>query len=473
MQCAPVLRFIFEKRINYMKIKEIIRKIGKFYSSIIMGNIGIFMFIGFLSVIFNEHGWFPNSDIYSISTIASNFVLPLCVAFVGGEKISGTTGGILAALGAAGCISVNNEIGILAGMISAPAGGLIWKHIGMPLKKHSRSSMQMLSGNIIAGALGCILAVSGFYIIEPVLEAITALFSYCINFLIENRMLGAISIIVEPAKILFLNNIINHGILIPIGMSGSPTLFLVETNPAPGFGILAALYLTDRKKREEYGAAMLAEAVGGIHEVYFPEVLKNLWLVIPLILSGAAGVMWFEFTGCGLTAPVSPGSFITILLMSEKTMVIKIAFGMIISGLVSFAGGVIVLNTQSKLNRLKINYSPKKEENTIPKPVEKKDEIKKPIKKIGFVCDAGVGSSVMGAALFKRKLKLNLIEGIVVEAYACDNIPPDLDIIICQKNFIKFIPAEFSIVETVDVENIMGGEEFDSLIEEIKIRNGW
>ncbi|MEZ5089394.1 MAG: hypothetical protein R2719_06495 [Micropruina sp.] len=50
--------------------------------------------------------------------------------------------------------------------------------------------------------------------------------------------------LIEPAKILFLNNAINHGILTPLGLaeaaeSGKSILFLLEANPGPGLGLLA------------------------------------------------------------------------------------------------------------------------------------------------------------------------------------------------------------------------------------------
>ncbi|MDO4306662.1 MAG: hypothetical protein Q4C77_07490 [Eubacteriales bacterium] len=475
--------------------------IGKFYSSIFMGNIGLFLFIGLLSVIFQEQGWFPNEKLYNISQLVYEVVLPTCIGYVGGEKIAGRSGGILAVLMVAGVLTADVHVGILAAMIAGPVGGAVWKYAGSRMKERVGSSLQMLAGNLLIGILGSLLAVLGYYILEPAVTWWAEGISGCLKALIEHRLLLLANVFIEPMKVFFLNNIVNHGMLVPLGMNqiqegGKSVLFLLESNPGPGFGMLLALFLTQRERRGEYGTALFAQGAGGIHEVYFPYVLANLWLLLPLIAGGAAGTLCFELLHVGVTAPVSPGSIITILIMAGKENLLTAAGGIAVSAAVSFAGSLLVLGFRRQRRE---NSKPMKEsteklteepiEESTEKPTEKpteelteelieepivepiKEETRMPLKNIGFVCDAGVGSSAMGAALFRRKLAQNGIQGVAVQAYASDQIPKSLDLIVCQKDFLRLLPDGTKEMEIFAVDSLMGGEAFDKLINTIKERN--
>lgn len=450
-----------------------LRRMGKFCSSVIMGNIGIFIFIGILSVIFNETGWLPNEEIYRISQLAYKLVLPVCISFAGGERIGGKTGGILAVLAVTGMLCANVSVGILAGMAAGPAAGAVWKYVGEFLEKHTRSSMQMLVRNLTAGTAGAGLALLGYYFLTPVMDGITAVISAGMTALVERNLTWFLNIIIEPAKVFFLNNIINHGILIPIAvseteMAGSSILFLLESNPGPGFGMLAALYCVKKTKKEEYASAMIAQGAGGIHEVYFPVVLANLWLLLPLIASGVTGALWFDRMGAGAAAPVSPGSAITFLLMAGKNDMLVVVLGMFLSASVSFIGSMVVLKWQESVKKRK-----KTETIQIVEEIPHiQEEEKMPINRIGFVCDAGVGSSAMGAAIFRRKLAQNKTEGIQVEAFAADRIPDELDLIVCQKDFYQLIPEGKKEKEIFMVENFVSVQAYDELMELLLKRNG-
>lgn len=478
-----------------------LRNIGKFYSSIFMGNIGLIIFIGLFFVLFQEHGWFPNEELYEISQLVYLVILPVRIGYAGGERIAGKSGGILAVLMVAGALQADLNVGILAAMIAGPLGGAVWKYAGSRMKERSGGSLQMLSGNLLTGILGGILAILAYEVLAPLLLWISAEISTCLKTLVEYRLLVLMNVLIEPLKVLFLNNIVNHGILVPLGMSqmqeaGKSVLFLLEANPGPGFGMLAALFVVYREKRQEYGTAMFAQGAGGVHEVYFPFVLENLWLVFPLIAGGAAGTLWFELTDTGLTAPVSPGSIITILLMAGKENLVGAAGGMVISAGVSFLGSMVVLRLQGKQTEITDTGSGKTEERhvkteeaqedfqteetkiqrvqteeTSGEEANNKEEKKMTIKKIGFICDAGVGSSAMGAALFRRKLMQNRIPDVEVQAYASDQIPEDLDLIVCQKDFLRLLPEGVKDTETLAVDSLMGGEAFDELIITIQERN--
>ena len=84
------------------------------------------------------------------------------------------------------------------------------------------------------------------------------------------------SIFIEPAKILFLNNAINHGVLGPIGIqeaqtTGKSIFFLLESIPGPGLGILLAYWMFAKgTAKDSAPGATIIHFLGGIHEIYFP-----------------------------------------------------------------------------------------------------------------------------------------------------------------------------------------------------------
>lgn len=464
-------------------MKKSIQRIGKFYTRVVMKNIGIFIFIGLLSVVFNDYGWLPNKNMYALSQFAYYYILPVMVAYAGGQAAGGQFGGILAVLGMCGLVSANENIGLFGAMIFGPLGGMLWKYEQELLEEKAASNMQMLWKNLGVGISGGILASGGFYIIAPFIQSVMDIVRLGIRFLVDCNLMWMLSVVIEPAKVFFMNNVINHGILIPLGMDqtaefGKSCLFLLETNPGPGAGLLAALWYVRAQRREEYASALLAQAAGGIHEVYFPFVLADMWLLIPLILGGMAGGICFELLQGGLQSAVSPGSFISILILAGKDSMGAAAAGMLVSAVVSFAGSVIYLKTASGKQKeqeavgkepelLKHEEEPvetvhkqKKEELT-----EKEPEMAgKRIQKIGFVCEGGMGSSAMGAAIFRRTLAKHQLTGIQVEVFSADLIEGEVDLIVCQEDFYRVAQDDLKEKKIYTVESFLKAEEYERLI---------
>lgn len=456
-----------------------IRKAGKFCSSVIMGNISIFMFIGLLSVVFHENGWIPNKEIYQISQYVYKIFLPVCIAYTGGERTGGKTGGCLAVLAAAGALSGETALGIPICLLLGPAAGVLWKRVEVSLEKKSCSSLKMLTKNLAAGILGSGLAIFCRFCVPPVLKMVSAMISLVVTAMLGKNLLAFLNLVIEPAKVFFLNNILNYGVLTPIALSeleqaGESILFLLESNPGPGIGMLTALYFYEKK--EIYLSALAAHGAGGIHEVYFPFVLTDMWLLIPLTISGMAGTLWFEVMGAGVRAPVSPGSVITILVMAGKENLLLVAGGILLSSLVSFLGSMAILKWQHR-RKTQIKETSEitlsKERKPAVCPVEEQGitekEKKMPVRKIGFICDAGVGSSVMGATIFRRILAGKQIEGVTAEAYAVDCIPDDLDLLVCQKDFYRFLPDKGKEIFVVD--NFVSMNSYDGLMQLLTERN--
>lgn len=433
---------------------KIIQKAGKFYTGMIMQNIGLFIFVGLLSVLFHSDGWSPNESIYEISQLAYRYILPCMIAFEGGNKISGHYGGLVGVMALSGILTKNPEIGIFGAMISAPLGGFLWKKEQDFLEKDCFTGTKMLVRNFTLGITGGVLAMGEYYLLAGATEVVAALMGKGISWLLAHRGIPLLSVMIEPAKVFFLNNLLNHGVLVPLGINqaehaGSSLLFLLETNPGPGFGVLFAMFIfyrKEKKQRLDLAAAGFTELIGGIHEVYFPIVLADLRLFVPLILGGIAGSIWFSLFQCAAVSVISPGSILTILVLAGKGKILLTLGGVMVSAAVSGAGTFLCLylkniNIQSQVDQKKDREQEAEIKMTeVDKNMDTKidaDEEKDygTVHKIGFVCDGGMGSSAMGAALFRRALRERDITQIEVAVYAVDLIEENVDLIVCQKDF--------------------------------------
>lgn len=469
-------------------MRNAIHKFGKFYSNIMINMIGIFIFVGILSVIFGDYGWAPNENIYAISQFVYSYVIPALIAYAAGNHMGqiyekrpdvpktgiNHAGGAIAVMAAAGVMIADKNCAILGAMILGPVCGLLWKHVLEPLTRKAVQGMEMLTRNLVAAIVGAAFSIAAYYVLTPVLSAVTHVIMMGVDWLIAHKLICLTSVLIEPAKVFFLNNSIHHGILLPLAMqqaeqSGSSMLFLLETNPGPGLGVLLALWLSNRKKRKEYAAYMFVECIGGIHEIYFPEVLANLWLLLALIPGGMAGTLCMSVFHVASAGLVSPGSILTVLFMSGHH-VLATLFAVAISTAVSCVIAFFILKRQGKwCTEAAISAQEEKEEAV----QEKRQVLEKELMleiKIGFICDAGVGSSAMGAALFRRKLKEEGMNGIAAEAYAVDQIPEDLTIGVCQREFLEILQKESNLSNIVTMESLLNQTEHLALIE--KLRKG-
>ena len=507
-----------------------LRRIGNFYTRIIMNNVGIFIFVGLLSVLFHEQGWFPNENMYALSQFVYHWILPVLIALEGGRLIGGKegniSGGILAVLAVGGMLMKDTDAGIFAAMIAGPAAGSLWKLVDQKIRQSVNPGIQMLVRNLCLGILGALLAALGMWAIVPVLNVLAGGLYRGVDFLVQQKMTWLLSFLIEPAKVFFLNNVTNYAILVPLGMqqvqeTGKSILFLLEANPGPGLGVLLALYwkLKEEKKKQELAAAIVTEAAGGIHEVYFPYVWSNFRLLLPLILGGVSGTICFSLLGAGVQGVVSPGSIVTLLLMSGRSSLIPVLAGIFVSAVVSFYGGLLVLGSrkrgsantdegekldgeegekakepiwnfdcdnteQDKENGRNLvggasEISEAEKQNLAEAGLEKSNcgasnlaDSEAEYKKIAVVCNGGMGSSAMGAAVFRRLLRQEQITGVTVEAYAADLVPDTAQIIVCQKDYRPLLPKELDGREIYTVESLMQTELYRPLLEKIQRRNG-
>lgn len=321
-----------------------VQRFGGKLAGMVMPNIGAFIAWGLITALFIPSGWTPNAHIAQLVDPTINYLLPVLIGYTGGRLVHGQRGAVVGAVATIG-IAVGASIPMFLGaMIVGPLAGYLLKLFDQNIGHRTAPAFKMLVDNFSAGIIGGLMAVLGLLGIGPVVQSITTGLGHGVQALINAHLLPLVSVIVEPAKILFLNNAVNHGILGPLGISqaahaGKAVEFLIEPNPGPGVGILLAITLFGgtRAARATAPAAAVIQFFGGIHEIYFPYVLAQPRLVLAAIAGGASGVLVFSVTGAGLAATPSPGSIIAILALTPSGNYAGVILGVVIAAVVSFA----------------------------------------------------------------------------------------------------------------------------------------
>ena len=425
-------------------MKNAVQRFGKFLSSMVMPNIGAFIAWGFITALFIEKGWLPNAQLATLNGPMLNYLLPVLIAFQGGKLIGGDRGGVMGAIATIGVIVGAPDYPMLMGaMVMGPLAGFVIKKFDQAMDGRMPAGFEMLINNFSIGIFGMLLAIVGYYAIGPFMSAVLVVLKGGVQVLVDHSLLPLAAIFIEPAKVLFLNNAINHGIFTPIGIeqaaeAGKSIMYMLEANPGPGLGLLLAYWAfsKDKATKDSAPGAIIIHFFGGIHEIYFPYILMNPVVIIAPIVGNICAITFYTITGAGLVGPSSPGSIIAFMSMSPKGMGMVITFlGVAIAATVSFlvsspivkmAGSKSLEDAQKKTSDMKAESKGQAAEVLSGADVKADD-----IKKIVFACDAGMGSSAMGATKFRNRIKpLNL--GITVTNTSVDNVPADADVVVCQ-----------------------------------------
>nr|WP_082772350.1 PTS transporter subunit EIIC [Actinoplanes sp. TFC3] len=315
----------------------------------VMPNIAAFIAWGLITALFFKNGWLPNERFAALIDPMSHVLLPVLIGYTGGRMVHGQRGAVVGALGTTGLIVGAPSPMFFGAMIMGPLTAWLLKLVDGLTANRIRSGFEMLVDNFSAGIVGAIAALGGALIVGPVVRIFTAGAGQGVRFLVEHHLLPAAAILIEPAKVLFLNNAVNHGVLGPLGIAessetGKSILFMLETNPGPGFGILLAYLLFGPKSlRPSVPAAMAIQFLGGIHEIYFPYVLMKPSMVLAAISGGAAGILTFMLTGAGLVATPSPGSIFAYLAETPRGGYFGVLAGVAVAAAVSFVVGSLLL----------------------------------------------------------------------------------------------------------------------------------
>lgn len=424
-------------------MKNAVQRFGKFLSSMVMPNIGAFIAWGFITALFIEKGWLPNAQLATLNGPMLNYLLPVLIAFQGGKLIGGDRGGVMGAIATIGVIVGAPDYPMLMGaMVMGPLAGFVIKKFDQAMDGRMPAGFEMLINNFSIGIFGMLLAIVGYYAIGPFMSAVLVVLKGGVQILVDHSLLPLAAIFIEPAKVLFLNNAINHGIFTPIGIeqaaeAGKSIMYMLEANPGPGLGLLLAYWAfsKDKATKDSAPGAIIIHFFGGIHEIYFPYILMNPLVIVGPIAGNICAILFYSITKAGLVGPSAPGSIIAFMSMSPKSSIAITALGVLIAAAVSFlvsspivkmAGSKSLEDAQKKTSDMKAESKGQKTEVLSGADVKTDD-----IKKIVFACDAGMGSSAMGATKFRNRIKpLNL--GITVTNTSVDNVPADADVVVCQ-----------------------------------------
>lgn len=446
-------------------MRQQIQQFGRTLSGMVMPNIGAFIAWGFITALFIPEGWWPNGQLAQLVGPMLTYLLPLLIAYTAGRNVAGERGGVIGAIAAVGVI-VGSDIPMFIGaMIMGPLAGYAIRRFDRMVEGHVKAGFEMLVSNFSIGILGMLLAVLGYYVVGSVVSGLTMLISSGAELVIRHGLLPLVSLFVEPAKVLFLNNAVNHGIFSPIGIeqareTGQSIMFLLETNPGPGLGVLLAYWLFGRgNARQSAPGAVIIQFFGGIHEIYFPYILARPVLIVAAIAGSAAGLLFFSLTDAGLVAPASPGSILSVLAMAPKGKTLIVLLGVVISAAVSLLVAAPFIRRASKTETEgdpAVGKLPQSAAGISPHAAGR------PVRKVIFACDAGMGSSALGATRFRRRLRDAGI-GVAVGNSVADRIPSDADVVVCQSVLAERIAAAAKGAELIVIDNFLSDPGLDAL----------
>jgi PTS system mannitol-specific IIC component len=481
-----------------------VQKFGTFLSGMIMPNIGAFIAWGIITALFIEKGWLPvpqlggfgeTDGVKNIGLVGPmiTYLLPLLIGYTGGKMVYDVRGGVVGAIGTMGVIVGAGIPMFIGAMIMGPLGGWTMKKIDSIWDGKIRPGFEMLVNNFSAGIWGALLAMLGFYAIAPVVSAFSAGAGNVVQFLVNNGLLPLTSIFIEPAKVLFLNNAINHGVLTPLGVQqsleqGKSILFLLEANPGPGLGILLAYMFFGRgaAKASAPGAAII-HFFGGIHEIYFPYVLMRPLLILAAIAGGMTGIATLAVTNSGLVAPAAPGSIFAVLAQTSRDSYVGVILAVLLATAASFLVASVIMKTTKHSDEVDLNDATSRMEQMKGKKSSVASTLTGagagaaagggvgvlagPVRNIVFACDAGMGSSAMGASVLRNKIKAAGFPDVKVTNASIANLNDTYDVVVTHQDLTERAKPVTSSAVHYSVDNFMNSPRYDEIVELVRESN--
>jgi mannitol PTS system EIICBA or EIICB component len=466
---------------NKSSLKAKVQKLGSTLSSMVMPNIGALIAWGVLTALFIPDGYLPNESFATMVGPMLTYLIPILIGYTGGKVIAGDRGAVVGAIATMGVI-VGTDIPMLLGaMIMGPLGGWVIKKFDEMFQDKIRAGFEMLVNNFSAGLIGFALALLGFVAIGPVVNTLTEAMASGVEVIVNAHLIPLANIFIEPAKILFLNNAINHGILTPLGTEqvsefGKSILYLLEANPGPGLGVLLAFTLFGKgAAKSSAPGAIIIHFIGGIHEIYFPYVMMKPIMFLAVIAGGVSGSFTFQLLGAGLRAPASPGSIIAIMAMTpfnSVMSVVSVLAGIAVGAGVSFVIAAAILKADAKNT---VDNFEEQVQQTQAAKLSSKGIAVQPvsgINRIIFACDAGMGSSAMGASILRKKVKEAGLAQQVSNS-AINNLQDDANaLIVTQEELQERAKQKAPNATFVAVENFLNSPRYDEIVASLSGNTG-
>ncbi|HEL1674574.1 TPA: PTS mannitol transporter subunit IICBA [Streptococcus suis] len=461
-------------------IRVRLQKLGTTLSNMVMPNIGAFIAWGVLTSLFIPTGWLPNETFATIVGPMIKYLLPLLIGYTGGYNVYGQRGGVMGAILTMGVIEGSSVPMFIGAMVVGPFGAWVIKKFDQAIQPKIRPGLEMLVNNFSAGLIGVVLMLVTFKVVGPFVESMTGVVGDGVQAIVDMKLLPLANIIIEPAKVLFLNNALNHGIFTPLGTeqvleAGKSVLFLLEANPGPGLGILLAYAFFGKgsAKSSSWGA-MVIHFLGGIHEIYFPYVLMKPALFLAAIAGGVSGTFVFQTLGAGLAGAASPGSIIAVTLMLPKGdntfgNALAVYAGVFAGALASFLVASIILKAdKSEGESLEAAQAATKAAKAVAKGQAVETvaaEISaNSVKQIIFACDAGMGSSAMGASLLRDKVKKAGLDIPVTNKAIANLQDTEYTLIVTQQELADRAAQRTPRAIHVAVDNFLTSPKYDEIV---------
>ena len=226
-----------------------VQRFGGYLAGMVMPNIGAFIAWGLITALFIPTGWMPNENLAELVGPMITYLLPILIGYTGGRMVHGQRGAVVGAVATMGVVVGADVPMFLGAMIIGPARRLPAQAVrrgdrGQGPARLRDAGRQLLRRHHRRRAWPC----SACWASARSSSALTNAAGDGVDCLVDNNLLPLASVIVEPAKVLFLNNAINHGVLGPLGVAeaaetGKSILFMIESNPGPGLGLLLAFLL--------------------------------------------------------------------------------------------------------------------------------------------------------------------------------------------------------------------------------------
>lgn len=469
---------------NAKQIQAKVQKFGSVLSAMVMPNIGVFIGWGLLAALFIDTGWIPNAYLNVLVSPILTYLLPALIGYTGGFNVHGRRGGVIGAFATMGVVVGADVTMLVGGMIMGPLAAWILKKFDKAMEGKVKPGLEMIVDNFSLGIIGFFLCLLGYVGVAPVMTAIQNFLAAGVSLMMEHGLLPLVSLFVSPSQVLFLNNAINHGIMIPLGIeqaaaTGKSILFLVEANGANwvGLALAFAVFGSGMSKKSAPGAAFIM-FFGGIAEVCFPYALT-----LPLtILGPMAGCTFSLFVlslfGGGTVGPVSPGSVIAMYMMTPKSSLVANTIAYFGSLVVSFlVTGLMIKLTDKGEDAVEDGgtaLSPEEAERAAAAAAETLGAAGsiKELKKVIFACDAGMGSSAMGVSILKTRMQKKGLSPQIAHV-AVSDIPDDADVVVTNINLAERAKnTTQGRIPILTLSNFMDQGEYDRIVAQIQAMIG-
>ncbi|HGN1705630.1 TPA: PTS mannitol transporter subunit IICBA [Providencia rettgeri] len=459
-------------------IKLKVQNFGRFLSNMVMPNIGAFIAWGLITALFIPTGWWPNETLAQLVGPMITYLLPLLIGYTGGRLVGGERGGIVGAITTMGVIVGADMPMFMGAMIAGPLGGFVIKRFDRWTEGKIKTGFEMLVNNFSSGIIGMLLAILAYLAIGPLVAGLSKILAAGVNVMVENNLLPLASIFIEPAKILFLNNAINHGIFSPLGIqqateTGASIFFLIEANPGPGLGVLLAyMFFGKGNAKQSAPGAAIIHFFGGIHEIYFPYVLMNPRLILAVILGGMTGVLVMNLFHAGLVSPASPGSIFAVLLMTPKSSLVGVILSVTSATIVSFLVSAILLKKtrigdddelDSATKKMRDMKAQSKSSTKVESNFNSSINLSQ-VRNIIVACDAGMGSSAMGAGVLAKKVRDAGLLDISVTNMAINDLPKNVDIVVTHRDLTERAKSFAPNAMHISLTNFLDSQIYNDLV---------